>query len=500
MALPIWDWFGYVWQNGVATPVTATYYGEAYSGMLGGINNTGQLAVELAPQRWETLGLWDRNGATVTGVVSGAYGINDSGTVIGWRAYGGDVFGPISWTKGGGFVPLNTGSAAFPEAGTPVAINNLNQVVGGVSYGSSSPHHAFLTSVSSRQDPTDLGTLGGDFSYAYGINDLGQIVGTSNTTANGSNHAFIWQSGAMTDLNALIPAGSGWTLTKATGINKYGQICGTGTTRDGTQHAFLLTPRLPLGINVDSSGGYGFLDGQALIDYAKGVSPLQATLVPQFRTSDIINGPRHLRIWLGVNGLQATGGATVQPSSAWTAPAILARHKLFSPSVDPEYVASFPSVGSSVMLSANMTMLSAELTILDIVLKTVGAPATADDIAMYLDSFEADLLQVSALTKAASHFIPLPTTPAGYLRASANAILDLTQFTPADKLIIKKIIEHASPNATPFNTDLLDSISNPLERVLALKYLLEVVSDLSVLGIQAHGNDFQVTFTEVPVK
>jgi probable HAF family extracellular repeat protein len=38
---------------------------------------------------------------------------------------------------------------------------------------------------------TDLGTLGGSYSYAYGINDLGQVVGYSRT-ASGRDHAVLW--------------------------------------------------------------------------------------------------------------------------------------------------------------------------------------------------------------------------------------------------------------------------------------------------------------------
>ncbi|WP_240670729.1 hypothetical protein [Actinoplanes solisilvae] len=46
---------------------------------------------------------------------------------------------------------------------------------------------------------TDLGTLGGDHSFATAINDLGAIVGSS-TTADGSLHAFLWRAGRMSDL------------------------------------------------------------------------------------------------------------------------------------------------------------------------------------------------------------------------------------------------------------------------------------------------------------
>jgi hypothetical protein len=46
----------------------------------------------------------------------------------------------------------------------------------------------------------------------------------------------------MRDLNTLIPAGSGWVLMIATGINSRGQIIGDGRF-GGNPRAFLLTPK-----------------------------------------------------------------------------------------------------------------------------------------------------------------------------------------------------------------------------------------------------------------
>lgn len=46
---------------------------------------------------------------------------------------------------------------------------------------------------------TDLGSLGGDHTYAHDINERGQIVGVSGT-ADIEDHAFFWDRGMLTDL------------------------------------------------------------------------------------------------------------------------------------------------------------------------------------------------------------------------------------------------------------------------------------------------------------
>src|SRR2546428_10824145 len=73
---------------------------------------------------------------------------------------------------------------------------------------------------------TDLGTLGGTASIAFGVNNVGQVVGDSNTTTSGIRpHAFLWQNGAMTDLGTL-----GGTFSTASGISNFGQGVGVSDT------------------------------------------------------------------------------------------------------------------------------------------------------------------------------------------------------------------------------------------------------------------------------
>lgn len=88
----------------------------------------------------------------------------------------------------------------------------------------------------------DLGSLGG-ISEALAINDRGQIVGLSSNRLGieGIQHATLWENGQIVDLNDLIPAGAGWTLELASGVNNRGQIVGYGV-HDGRTQPFLLTP------------------------------------------------------------------------------------------------------------------------------------------------------------------------------------------------------------------------------------------------------------------
>ena len=121
------------------------------------------------------------------------------------------------------------------------AINNQGHVVGHSDLTGDTTFHAYLWT--RQTGMRDLGTLPGDFaSLAIGISDRGEVVGGS-LDANFNIRATLWQNGAMTDLNTLIPANSGLYLLLAESINSSGEIVGFGVTNTGEVHGFLATPR-----------------------------------------------------------------------------------------------------------------------------------------------------------------------------------------------------------------------------------------------------------------
>ncbi len=271
--MPNGDWRGFIWQEGVTSDLGSFGGGSTWASDL---NNSGQV-VGISEDAFGTpqAFLWTRKDGMrrLLGSRDGnrAYGINERGVVVGgvsgeafvWMngvttylphnyplSYGvqanginelGKIVGtegrnmsefwhPVSWHRGQGSI-LSGG-----EGYSPRVINNAGQIVGIRWF-----FHDFAIAVTWLDGLLiHLPRLGGEGSEAGDIDERGQIVGYS-LDPDYVSHAVIWRNLEVTDLNTLIPKGSGWYLLDAGGINESGQIAGKGTF-DGVRTGYLLTP------------------------------------------------------------------------------------------------------------------------------------------------------------------------------------------------------------------------------------------------------------------
>lgn len=169
--------------------------------------------------------VWEQNGASAIdlgtfGGNSGAVNqINSSGATVGMALND---------------VPENPDFASFMNGFIPAATQS----------------HAFLWQGSGLQD---LGTLGGDDSFASAINEAKTIFGMSytdtvpnDTTGLPTTHPFLWKNGQMRDLGSLggslATPGSFANGPWGAVLNQRGQAIGTSTLAgDEFWHAFLLS-------------------------------------------------------------------------------------------------------------------------------------------------------------------------------------------------------------------------------------------------------------------
>ena len=161
--------------------------------------------------------------------------INASGQVVGWGETPQERQVAILWRDG---VPTVLPSPQQSRYNRAWAINADGDVVGAVDLSPSFSYSIFRAVLWRDGQVTELGTLGGTESQAFGINDLGQVVGGSFTSA-GDFHAFRWEAGAMLDLGTL-----GGGFSSAYDISESGRIVGAAAaTQPGTTRAVLWTAK-----------------------------------------------------------------------------------------------------------------------------------------------------------------------------------------------------------------------------------------------------------------
>ena len=270
------------------------------------INNRGELAGTVAGDEFDQraclitgghLQLLKRLGEGFSINKGEAYGINDSGQIVGYTSIRQDphfVTDPIPhavlWQNG---VVHDLGTLGGP-ASVAFVINEEGDVVG-ISDGPHGKNYVFLyhagklVPLSSPPEKADFSPIGmngldqivgtsdaksvdkfgqgrdvpvlwsgkvltnlchGNKKYKYGtanaINFEGQIVGSVNDgeadeDGGYANHAELWKDGSGYDLNKCVQPTAGWMLSEAISINSHGWIVGTGI-HNGHTRAFLLTP------------------------------------------------------------------------------------------------------------------------------------------------------------------------------------------------------------------------------------------------------------------
>jgi len=163
-----------------------------------------------------------------------AYDVNNVGQAVGISDTSSGVWAhAFIWSNG----VMNDLGTLGGNGSRAYGINDSGQVVGEAQT-AGGQNHAFSYSNGLM---TDIGTLGGTASTAYGVNASGAIVGVSRKS-NGGEVGFIYQNGVMLDLNTMFDATSPATmLTGAFGISNTGYIVGTANVNGG-MHAVLLSP------------------------------------------------------------------------------------------------------------------------------------------------------------------------------------------------------------------------------------------------------------------
>ena len=220
--------------------VTAVTVGQAATEAYG-INSFNQVVGFYSDGRSHAF-LWHDGAVTNLGSHGGstsiAFGINDSGQVVGWATHADSPYYPFMWEDG-----VMTGLETLGGHGGANGINAAGDVVGMSVLADGSANHGFLWR---NGVLTDLGAFRGN-SVAYAINNSGHVVGDAGIPGLGFQPV-LWNDGTIRQLTAL-----GGATGNAFDINDDGLIVGAVNIGTGEIHAILWREGVP--IDLSTLGG-----------------------------------------------------------------------------------------------------------------------------------------------------------------------------------------------------------------------------------------------------
>jgi probable HAF family extracellular repeat protein len=186
---------------------------------------------------------------------SRAYGINDSGQIVGYTVDAGGVSHAVIWDNGvGSELPYISNDHRESEA---YRINNSGQIAGKARDAGGLMHAAYWDS----SGVTDIGTLGGLTSFAMDINQAGVVCGSADGIAGTGSRGFTWTlAGGIVDQGGTVPGPQG--RAGFNGINNGGTLVGTGYRLFNPFKAIMRRPGDPMPIEISPPGQ--FSTGMAL--------------------------------------------------------------------------------------------------------------------------------------------------------------------------------------------------------------------------------------------
>jgi probable HAF family extracellular repeat protein len=234
-----------LWRNGSIiglTPELPPYEGTSFAAA---INDHGHIVGAIdddSSQSYEGI-LWANGSRTTLGGLGGGStrpaDINTAGQIVGASSTPLGLAHAFLWQTGG---MTNLGVLEGDQDSGASALNADGVIVGtsgrldentGVTYRPFIYSNGVMSAIPVTSSEA----------YATDINDAGVVVGIMRTSgASSPYHAWIYVDGVVTNLNSLIPAGSGLHLAYANAINNNGEIVGLAYDAQGNAHGFLLTP------------------------------------------------------------------------------------------------------------------------------------------------------------------------------------------------------------------------------------------------------------------